>query len=90
MPKISTSFDAKQMSEYNKRIGKVIRQYRMYNFMSARILANTLNISLNQMYKYENGYSSISAPTLMFLISHLKIPLKELKYCFNAFCNFGD
>ena len=61
----------KELKEINKNIGKRIRFCRLNNGITLSKLAKALNISTQQIQKYETGINRISAASLSVIAKTL-------------------
>lgn len=66
--------------EINKQIGISLRKLRKDKLITKAEILRILNVSSQQLNKYENGINRISASKLIVLLNILKIN-------FNVFCN---
>jgi transcriptional regulator with XRE-family HTH domain len=62
----------------DQRVGKLIHFYREMRGITYRELAEYLNISIQQLQKYENGINRISTGTLQKIVNKLQIPLDQI------------
>jgi transcriptional regulator with XRE-family HTH domain len=60
------------------RIAKLIQFYRTMRGVTYRELAEHLDVSIQQLQKYESGTNRISAGTLQRIITKLRIPLDKI------------
>ena len=60
------------------QIGRKVRERRLLLGLSQRDLASSLGISAQQMAKYENGTSSLSAGRLYQVATRLNVPMASL------------
>jgi Helix-turn-helix. len=65
----------KMSSSINREIGKRIKTIREDMGISQTILGNLVGVSYQQIQKYENGRSTISAEKLDRIAASLKIPV---------------
>ena len=59
--------------EVNKNIGNLLRKLRKNKFITKSEMLRILNVSSQQLNKYENGTNRISASKLFVLLNELKI-----------------
>lgn len=62
----------------SKRIGEKMKCARKVRKLSQRVLADILNISHQQIQKYETGQNLIAASDLIYLCQRLDIPYNEI------------
>lgn len=67
----------KYLREIEKAIGEKIAQLRILFNISQKELAKVINVSLNQLYKYENGKNRISIGRLSLIAKKFN---KDLNY----------
>ncbi len=61
----------------NKTIGQNIKSIRLGRNMSQSDVASILDMSFQQIQKYENGLNRISASNLFLLAQSLRIPVED-------------
>ena len=61
----------------NKIIGQNIKSIRLDHGMSQSDVAKILDMSFQQVQKYENGLNRISASNLFLLAQSLRIPVED-------------
>ncbi len=61
----------------NKIIGQNIKSIRLGRNMSQSDVASILDMSFQQIQKYENGLNRISASNLFLLAQSLRIPVED-------------
>ena len=59
--------------EVNKNIGNLLRKLRKNKLITKSEMLRILNVSSQQLNKYENGINRISASKLFVLLNELKI-----------------
>lgn len=80
------SFNNKEITQINTFIGNKITNLRMSKGMSRNDLATKINISGQQLFKYENGTNRISFGRLYILAKALEIDIAN----FYEKMNFND
>lgn len=65
-------------AEINVEIGARIRRYRKAVGWSQSELAKCLNVSFQQIQKYENATNRVSAGCLVEIAAALRVPLQDL------------
>jgi transcriptional regulator with XRE-family HTH domain len=73
--------DIKNIEDIYLTIGTNIKKARKHRGMTQHQLAQMLNITFQQLQKYENGKNKVSAARLYQLSQQLELPLK---YFFNS------
>ena len=75
------------MKAIDLHVGHKIKWYRAQSGLSQQELADRLNISYQQLHKYENGSNSISASRMLEVVGHLNIGVSQL---FEGYGEEGD
>lgn len=65
-------------NDTDKQISKIIREKRIEKGLTCSDLAKAVNVSYQQMQKYETGVNRISAGNLFILAEYLKIDIREM------------
>lgn len=68
---------SKSAREIDKRIGHLVRFYRIDNNISQKELAEYIGVSFQQLQKYESATNRVSAGTLFLISEKLEIPISE-------------
>jgi transcriptional regulator with XRE-family HTH domain len=66
------------LTEFDKRLGALIRSYRQLRGLSQTALGNHIGLTFQQIQKYEQGLNRVSTRTLNELRQILDIPFKEI------------
>ena len=74
----SSSINALEFNQIDNLVGSKIRFYRKKIGFSQDVLAKQLNISAQQLQKYEKGINRVSASRLFVLSKILKIKIQDL------------
>lgn len=69
-----------EISEFNKKVGIMIKKLRIASGLSRKKLAKMMNISQNQIQKYENGSDNINIVRLNYIAQIFK---KNISYFFS-------
>lgn len=77
-----------ELNKIDSLVGSKIRFYRKKYGLSQEMLAKQLNISAQQLQKYEKGVNRVSASRLFLLSKILKIKIQDLFNDANLF--FGE
>lgn len=64
---------AKQITDVDKAIGAHIREFRKANRLSQSKLAEKLNVTFQQVQKYENGKNRVSVSSFIVICKTLGI-----------------
>jgi transcriptional regulator with XRE-family HTH domain len=62
----------------DKRVGKTIKELRMFLGWSQSVLANRIGVTFQQLQKYEDGTNRVSASRLYQLTRALDIDIEDL------------
>ncbi len=77
-----------QMEEnFNLHLGKKLRMRRLSLGLTQTKVAEAINVTFQQIQKYEKGTNGVSSNRLMQLSSYLKVPIT---YFFEDYKNFND
>ena len=69
-----TTIDAKAQA-IDKHIGQKLKHLRIMRGLSQRTLGQIVDVSLQQIHKYEDGSNSISSNKLSIFAEALKVPI---------------
>ena len=72
---------------FNLHLGKKLRMRRLSLGLTQTKVAEALNVTFQQIQKYEKGTNGVSSNRLMQLSSYLKVPIT---YFFEDFRNYND
>ena len=72
---------------FNVHLGKKIRMRRLSLGLTQTKVAHAINVTFQQIQKYEKGTNGVSSNRLMQLSNYLKVPIT---YFFEDFRNFND
>ena len=72
---------------FNIHLGKKLRMRRLSLGLTQTKVAQAINVTFQQIQKYEKGTNGVSSNRLMQLSSYLKVPIT---YFFEDFKNFND
>ena len=72
---------------FNAHLGKKLRMRRLSLGLTQTKVAEAINVTFQQIQKYEKGTNGVSSNRLMQLSSYLKVPIT---YFFEDFKNFND
>jgi len=65
----------KELTDLNQNIGRKIREYRISSGLSLSQLAEKIDVSHQQLYKYEIGSNTVGGARLYFIATALRKPL---------------
>ncbi len=72
---------------FNLHLGKKLRMRRLSLGLTQTKVAEAINVTFQQIQKYEKGTNGVSSNRLMQLSTYLKVPIT---YFFEDFKNFND
>ena len=72
---------------FNLHLGKKLRMRRLSLGLTQTKVAEAINVTFQQIQKYEKGTNGVSSNRLMQLSNYLKVPIT---YFFEDFRNFKD
>ncbi len=72
---------------FNIHLGKKLRMRRLSLGLTQTKVAQAINVTFQQIQKYEKGTNGVSSNRLMQLSNYLKVPIT---YFFEDFKNFND
>ena len=72
---------------FNIHLGKKLRMRRLSLGLTQTKVAEAINVTFQQIQKYEKGTNGVSSNRLMQLSSYLKVPIT---YFFEDFRNYSD
>jgi transcriptional regulator with XRE-family HTH domain len=74
---MSKIIKSKSRNPISVKIGKNIRTYRRIRDLSQQHLGKVINVSCQQISKYESGDNDINVINLMAIAEALEVPLKS-------------
>ena len=72
---------------FNLHLGKKLRMRRLSLGLTQTKVAEAINVTFQQIQKYEKGTNGVSSNRLMQLSNYLKVPIT---YFFEDFRNFNE
>ena len=72
---------------FNLHLGKKLRMRRLSLGLTQTKVAQAINVTFQQIQKYEKGTNGVSSSRLMQLSNYLKVPIT---YFFEDFKDFND
>ena len=72
---------------FNKHLGNKLKLRRLALGLTQTKVAKAINVTFQQIQKYEKGTNGVSSNRLMQLSNYLKVPIT---YFFEDFRNFND
>ena len=71
----------KQMQENEKKLGQFLRVLRTHHGITQKTLAGAMNVSFQQVQKYESGVNKISASRIEAAAQYMGIPISVYFHC---------
>ena len=75
---------------FNNHLGKKLRMRRLSLGLTQTKVAEAINVTFQQIQKYEKGSNGVSSNRLMQLSSFLKVPITYFFEDFREFNNFKN
>ena len=72
------------VEEFNKHLGNMLKMRRLALGLTQTKVAKAINVTFQQIQKYEKGINGVSAIRLMQLSNYLKVPINYF------FDNYSD
>jgi len=72
---------------FNKHLGQKLKQRRLALGLTQTKVAKAINVTFQQIQKYEKGTNGVSSIRLLQLSNFLKVPIK---YFFEDFPKYGE
>ena len=72
---------------FNAHLGRKLRMRRLSLGLTQTKVANAINVTFQQIQKYENGTNGVSSSRLIQLSSFLKVPIT---YFFEDFSDYAN
>ncbi len=71
----------KQLQDNEKKLGRFLKILRIHHGLSQKTLANVMNVSFQQVQKYESGINKISASRIEAAAQYMGIPVSMYFHC---------
>ena len=63
------------VSDFNKHLGEMLRKRRLALGLTQTKVAKAINVTFQQIQKYEKGINGVSSVRLLQLAGYLKVPI---------------
>ena len=63
------------VNEFNKHLGEMLKKRRLALGLTQTKVAKAINVTFQQIQKYEKGINGVSSVRLLQLASYLKVPI---------------
>ncbi len=63
------------VSDFNKHLGEMLRRRRLALGLTQTKVAKAINVTFQQIQKYEKGINGVSSVRLLQLAGYLKVPI---------------
>ena len=73
------------VNEFNKHLGEMLKKRRLVLGLTQTKVANAMNVTFQQIQKYEKGINGVSSVRLLQLASYLKVPIN---YFFDSYSEY--
>ena len=74
------------VEEFNKHLGNMLKMRRLAQGLTQTKVAKAINVTFQQIQKYEKGINGVSATRLLQLSNFLKVPIN---YFFDSFSEYA-
>ena len=73
------------VENFNKHLGNVLKMRRLALGLTQRRVARAINVTFQQIQKYEKGINGVSSTRLLQLSNYLKVPIN---YFFDNYAEY--
>ena len=73
------------VNDFNKHLGEMLKKRRLALGLTQTKVAKAINVTFQQIQKYEKGINGVSSVRLLQLASYLKVPIN---YFFEDFSEY--
>ena len=75
------------VNDFNKHLGEMLKKRRLALGLTQTKVAKAINVTFQQIQKYEKGINGVSSVRLLQLSSYLKVPIN---YFFDNYSEYLD
>ena len=75
---------------FNKHLGNKLKLRRLALGLTQTKVAKAINVTFQQIQKYEKGINGVSATRLLQLSNYLKVPISYFFETYNEYVTAGD
>ena len=73
------------VNDFNKHLGEMLKKRRLALGLTQTKVAKAINVTFQQIQKYEKGINGVSSVRLLQLASYLKVPIN---YFFDSYAEY--
>jgi|TARA_B100000959_G_scaffold241751_1_gene263835 transcriptional regulator with XRE-family HTH domain len=73
------------VNDFNKHLGEMLKKRRLALGLTQTKVAKAINVTFQQIQKYEKGINGVSSSRLLQLASYLKVPIN---YFFDEYSEY--
>tara|TARA_B100001123_G_scaffold394332_1_gene475051 strand:+ start:223 stop:600 length:378 start_codon:yes stop_codon:yes gene_type:complete len=78
------------VQDFNKHLGNMLKIRRLALGLTQTKVAKAINVTFQQIQKYEKGINGVSATRLLQLSNYLKVPISYFFETYNEYVTAGD
>ena len=75
------------VNDFNKHLGEMLKKRRLALGLTQTKVAKAINVTFQQIQKYEKGINGVSSVRLLQLASYLKVPIN---YFFDNYSEYSN
>ena len=78
------------VNNFNKHLGEMLKKRRLALGLTQTKVAKAINVTFQQIQKYEKGINGVSSVRLLQLASYLKVPINYFFDNYTEYLNNSD
>ena len=78
------------VNDFNKHLGEMLKKRRLALGLTQTKVAKAINVTFQQIQKYEKGINGVSSVRLLQLASYLKVPINYFFENYSEYLNSVD
>ena len=78
------------VNDFNKHLGEMLKKRRLALGLTQTKVAKAINVTFQQIQKYEKGINGVSSVRLLQLASYLKVPINYFFDNYSEYLNNVD